>query len=219
MSEIIPVIHVIDFNQVKYNLSLCENNGIKSVFLINHSLSGSPVDDIISYYEYAMEKHKMNIGINFLSLSTLESIKKCNDINPSMVWTDNAHIYKKDDILKAIEIDNQRKSKSVYFGGIAFKYQKQPNPEDLKWVCEQATKYVDVVTTSGSATGSPADIEKIKTIRGLIGTHPLAIASGVNKDNKSIFSEYVDYMLVASSITNAYTEIINEVKLKELLCW
>lgn len=75
---------------------------------------------------------------------------------------------------------------------------------------------MDVITTSGPGTGQPASVNKIARIRSYIGDFPLALASGVNKDNKKLFEPYVDYMLVASSITDK-GEMINEEKLIELL--
>ena len=63
----------------------------------------------------------------------------------------------------------------------------------------------------------PSDIiSKIEKIRSYIGDFPLAIASGVNKENKKLFEPLVDYMLVASSITD-HNEMIDEIKLQELL--
>jgi len=39
----------------------------------------------------------------------------------------------------------------------------------------------------------------------------------VDAKNKEMYSEFVDYLLVASSITNPQTELIIESKLKEIL--
>ena len=76
---------------------------------------------------------------------------------------------------------------------------------------------MDVITTSGAATGVAADLEKIRTIKSYISNHEMAIASGVDYKNKDMYSEFVDYLLVASSITNPQTEMIIESKLKEIL--
>jgi predicted TIM-barrel enzyme len=75
---------------------------------------------------------------------------------------------------------------------------------------------MDVVVTSGDGTSYAPDIEKIKTIKSFIGDKPLAIASGITPENKSMYEEYVDYFMVASSITDNYENII-ETRLKDLI--
>ena len=57
--------------------------------------------------------------------------------------------------------------------------------------------------------------EKIKTLKHYLGDHPLAIASGVSVDNVHLYAEYVDYLMVASSITDQ-NEMINKDKLYQL---
>ena len=75
---------------------------------------------------------------------------------------------------------------------------------------------MDVITTSGSGTGKSPSLEKIQLMRSYIGDTPLAIASGITPENKSMFTDLVDYLLVASSITDK-DEKIEEYKLKLLL--
>jgi len=53
----------------------------------------------------------------------------------------------------------------LYFGGVAFKYQEQPN--NLAVAIENAKEYLDVITTSGPGTGKSIDLDKIKRIRTL----------------------------------------------------
>ena len=221
---IVPVIHILNWEQTKYNVDLCVNNGINKVFLINHSVGYDSLDKLTNFAGAIKTTYpELWVGCNYLQLSTREAMTYVNNLNSKNftqidgLWTDNAHISVEDTSLNEADLINAHKINGLYFGGVAFKYQKQPRPEDLKWVCENAMKYVDVITTSGPATGKPADIEKIKTIRSYIGEHPMAIASGVNASNKSMFAEHVDYLLVASSITNSSNEIIDENKLKELI--
>ena len=141
--------------------------------------------------------------------------------NGDTAEVDNSGLVKEPDDSLAVEVDNYRKENSLdkvlYFGGIEFKYQKQPSQSDLEWVYKKAIKYIEVITTSGPGTGKPAQISKLERIRNLIGNHPLAVASGVDYINKPSISKYVDYVLVASSITENGTELISEDRLKKLL--
>ena len=75
---------------------------------------------------------------------------------------------------------------------------------------------MDVLTTSGDATANAPSIEKIRIMKQYIGDMPLAIASGITPENKSSYEQWVDYFLVASSITGE-GELIIEEKLKDLL--
>ena len=115
--------------------------------------------------------------------------------------------------LDGIEMIMERQIKGLVFGGLAFKYQKQPN--DIELACKDAIKFTDVACTSGPGTGKAPSIEKIKTLKHYLGDHPLAIASGVSVDNVHLYAEYVDYLMVASSITDK-NEMINKDKLYQL---
>ena len=199
---IIPVIHCVDWNQVNYNLDICSRNGIEMVFLINHTHKSDAVVTLSSLVHMAKLKYpKIKIGVNFLQLDTKESIELCEMIHADAIWSD---------------YEGTSNRNIPFFGAVAFKYQKHVPNDKLEEVCLEAIKNMDVITTSGPATGQPASIEKIKLIRQYIGNHKLAIASGINTGNKKIFEKYADYLLVASSITDS-NEMIDEDKLINLI--
>lgn len=54
-TEIIPVIHMVDQEQVFNNIEICIDCGIKKVFLINHDVSAANV------YYTAIDAKKKNI--------------------------------------------------------------------------------------------------------------------------------------------------------------
>lgn len=62
-----------------------------------------------------------------------------------------------------------KKFKGLIFGGLAFKYQKQPS--NIELACKEATYFTDVACTSGPGTGKAPSIEKIQTIRKYLGNH------------------------------------------------
>lgn len=202
-TEIIPVIHMMNENQVMTNVRICIECGIEKVFLINHAVSKY---DLISCAGQVKNKFpNLWVGVNMLGEST-ENALSTEAINGfDGLWCD-ATITPE----RAKEI---RSFKGMFFGGLAFKY--QPQPTDLKLACEEASLATDVATTSGSGTAKAADIEKIKTIRGFLGNHPMAIASGVSAQNIDNYKGIVNYLLVASSITSSGEMIIKD-KLIEL---
>ena len=216
MSKIIPVIHTLNLKQVQYNVDICADNGIEDVFIISHEYR-NPDDAIYhfrTYLEYIKSKYSsMKVGVNFLQLPTYDAVHEAIKLNFDYVWADKSYLTEKSTLSIAENIFTHKKN-IEYFGTIAFKYQNKE--EDLIWSCEKAKNLMDVIVTSGSATGKSPNIDKIKNIRKFIGDKPLAIASGITADNISLYKEYVDIFMVASSITDEYESIV-EFKLKNLL--
>lgn len=202
-SELIPVIHMLNQNQVMTNVKTCIDCGIEKVFIINHVVS---VEELLQCANQVKLKYpNLWVGVNMLGYTTEMSLLL--DTGLDGLWCDaqvNSEGFK-------------RNFKGMFFGGVAFKY--QPQPKDLNFACSWAKITTDVATTSGVATGKAADINKILTIREYLGSHPMAIASGVSVDNIDSYKGIVDYLLVASSITTFGEIIIKEelLKLKEKL--
>ena len=202
-TEIIPVIHMINENQVLTNVKTCVECGIKKVFLINHVVT---IDDLIKCANRVKKEYPtLWVGINMLGSPTETSLSQSL---PGIdgLWCDAT--------ITPERAKSYRNFKGMFFGGLAFKY--QPQPSDLKSACEEAKLATDVATTSGVGTGRPADVQKIKDIRGFLGNHPMAIASGVSAQNIDRYKGIANYLLVASSITTKGEMIIKD-KLIELV--
>jgi hypothetical protein len=135
------------------------------------------------------------------------------------LWTDNAWIdeTKSPPTVAAEAVWNFRKRKpewkGLYFGGVAFKYQTEV--KDLSLVTKAAVPFMDVVTTSGSATGSAPAKDKLVTMRKAAGKHPIAVASGLSRDNIHEFKGLIDYALVYSSISDQ-KERLNPTLVREM---
>lgn len=201
MTEIIPVIHMVNQNQVMTNIITCIECGIEKVFLINHAVS---INDLIKCALKVYTEHpKLWVGINMLGSTTEDAL--ASEITVDGLWCDAT--------ISPQRAKEYRNFRGMFFGGLAFKY--QPQPSDLKLACEEATLATDVATTSGVGTGRPADVQKIKDIRKFLGDHPMAIASGVSAQNIDNYKGLADYLLVASSITSSSEMIIKD-KLIEL---
>ena len=215
MTKIIPVIHTIHLEQVQYNINLCQSNGIEDVMLISHRINNwkKASFEFETYFNWIRETYPtMSVGINYLQLPTLDAMNEAKRIGFDYLWADKSYI-RKDTLHEALLI-KENKPNLKYFGCVAFKYQKPE--EDLEWTCKTATSFMDVVTTSGEATANAPSIEKIRTMKQYIGDMPLAIASGITPENKYLYEEWVDYFLVASSITGD-GELIIENRLKDLI--
>lgn len=217
---VLPVIHVENFEQALRNVKICRDAGADGCFLINHS---SETDAFRLNEIHIIIRNEIRdfwIGVNFLDLDPLKAFILFPRILKGL-WSDDAQIEENPDIIqeRATKIRNQEilhywDTNFLYFGGVAFKYRKEVR--DLKVVSRIAKRYVDVITTSGPATGIPAEIAKIKTIRESINNFPLAIASGITSENIRRYMPYANCFLVATGISKSFIEI-DPYKLKNLL--
>jgi hypothetical protein len=147
------------------------------------------------------------IGVNLLGEPTARVFDKLNS-NISGLWADNAQInewskeqFDADSIKSAKEKSGW---KGLYFGGVAFKYQR--HVDNLAIAAQIATQYVDVITTSGEGTGSAPDYEKIAAMKASVGNFPIAIASGISPENITNYRDVANCYLVATSILIPGTE-------------
>lgn len=201
-TEIIPVIHMIDEEQVFKNVDTCIKCGIEKVFIINHVVD---VDELIQCaFKVKVNNPYLWVGVNMLGLTAEEALTT-HITGIDGIWCDSSLSPEKNYLRKEFM--------GMFFGGLAFKY--QPQPTDLKSACEESKLVTDVATTSGSGTGKPATTFKIKTIREYLGDHPMAIASGISVENIHLYKDLANYLLVASSITDKNEMIIQD-KLMEL---
>lgn len=215
--EIIPVIHVVNNEQVFDNVEICKRNGINKIFLIDHCSDGKR--SLPSYSEEIRERYGLWVGVNLLGQDIEKLLIKAEEwdllnFKTDAIWSDDGLTHF--DMDKLMDIEYKNTYNGQFFGGLAFKYQKQP--DDLNLACQKSKFITDVSVTSGSGTGTAPTKVKIEQIRKYLGTHhPLAIASGVSADNIKSFIGLAQYAMVATSITNPVTEIINEQKLIELI--
>jgi uncharacterized protein len=197
-TEIIPVIHVLNIEQVMKNIHTCGLYGLKKFFLIGHQVDDKEVMDIANFIKSTYPD--IWIGINLLSTPIQKRIEM--GISPiDAMWFDET-------------LNDRKTNNHLIFGGVDFKYQRKSI--DLEEDCKEAMKWCDVICTSGPRTGYPPMLSKIEKMRSYIGTFPLAIASGISSENVGKFSGLVDYLMVATSITDS-GELINPKKLEELL--
>lgn len=199
-TELIPVIHMINENQVLTNVKTCLSCGVEKVFIINHQSSS---EELIRCAKRVKETYpKLWVGINMLDKFIEDAI--LYEFGFDGLWCDQS--------IK-LEDYRHRKFEGMLFTGLAFKY--QPQPKDIELACKESILTSDVSTTSGPGTGRAANIAKILELREHLGDHPMAIASGVSVDNVDLYKGIVNYLLVASSITSA-SEVIYKDKLLEL---
>ncbi len=203
---VLPVIHVLDDARTARNIDALLAAGAPGCFLINHDFG---VEEFLPILRSTRARFPdLWMAANFLAvtgrdafpvLGTLES----EGCRVDAYWADDARIdERRDTQTEAAEISRVREESGwsgLYFGGTAFKKQRPVADADLDTSARIAAEWMDVVTTSGIATGEEADDSKIDTFRRAIGDAPLALASGITPENAHRYAQ-VDCFMVATGI-------------------
>lgn len=216
-SALLVVIHVLYPSQVLKNVTIAINEGASGVFLIDHY--GVP-GRLSLIFDHVREHHdSIWIGLNYLGITPTDAIHKI-PINASGLWTDDAGVTDCGGLDYSIAASNwdlrQKRDdwSGLYFGGVSFKYQKPIR--DHRIVAQISCDYMDVITTSGDATGHPPKVEKIIEMRNAVSDFPLAIASGISADNIGQFLGIADCFLVSTSISENFYDL-NPIKVRKLV--
>ncbi|MGD2215749.1 MAG: BtpA/SgcQ family protein [Gemmatimonadales bacterium] len=212
---VLPVVHVESEQQARRNTDLARQAGADGVFLINHF---SDCEDLLAIHRKVCEDHPdWWVGVNCLDLDPPQVFKAVTD-RVAGIWVDNAGIDEREaeqPLAEEAAAACERSSwEGLYFGGVAFKYQRPV--EDLTRAARLAVRFMDVVTTSGPGTGIAAACEKIAAMKEAVGDFPLAIASGITPDNVADYLDVADCFLVATGISRSFTELDPD-KVRELI--
>ena len=192
---VLPVIHTLDETQAERNVAAAMRCGAHGVFLINHDFEYQRLLPIIKTVRQRFPA--LWLGVNFLAVTGKQAFPVLSALQEEgtvvdAYWADDARIDEHAAAqTEAIEIDKLKRDgawNGMYFGGVAFKKQREVKAADFDTSATIACKHMDVVTTSGVATGEAADLQKIETFRQACVAHPLAVASGINPQNVSLLS-------------------------------
>ena len=212
---VLPVIHVESLNQSLRNAAIARTAGCDGVFLIDHFISRRELLQIAR--SVRAEFPDWWIGVNCLGVEP-EAVVAEVEPDISGIWVDNAKIDEHSTMQPAVELFLQarekRKWNGLYFGGVAFKYQRPV--ADLETAARLAAQFIDVVTTSGPGTGKSASLEKIATMKRGLGDAPLAIASGITPENVSDYLDLATCFLVATGISSSFSEL-DPIRVKALM--
>jgi predicted TIM-barrel enzyme len=205
---VLPVIHVLDLPRTLRNVREVIRAGAAGCFLINHDFEPERFLPIIRGTRAAYPSLWM--GVNFLAVTGKDAFPMLGALATEGVkvdayWADDARIDERGENDEAREIARIRQESGwngLYFGGTCFKKQREIDPARYGDAAREACAFMDVVTTSGVATGQEADLGKIATFRQAIGDTTLALASGITPENAASYGD-VDCFMVATGINEA----------------
>lgn len=202
---VLPVIHVLDTPRTLQNVREVIGAGAAGCFLINHDFEPERFLPIIRNVRASFPSLWM--GINFLAVTGRDAFPMLGTLERQGVtvdayWADDARIDEYGNNTEAEDMAKIRANSGwngLYFGGTCFKKQREVAPEHYGAAARGACNYMDVVTTSGVATGHEAELGKIDTFRRAIGEHAMALASGITPENAESYAD-VDCFMVATGI-------------------
>lgn len=205
MRRLLPVIHILDEDQVLEQVDVALEGGADGVWLIDHEGMSDEFMWELALYRVRPRHPDLWIGLNFLSMNAAEAMASVVDDRIDGLWTDDAKVRPETDSRLAKRIWEAKKRsrwRGTYFGGVAFKGSKPVR--DPAAAARAAKDLMDVVTTSGPATGVPAELDKIRAMKEAVGDHRLAVASGITPENAPTYLPYVDDFLVATGISRDF---------------
>lgn len=198
----LPVIHVHSWHQADQNAQVARENGADGVLLINQGSSASVT--LRAAHQVAKDYPELWVGINLLGGDAEDLMETLQGSSIRGVWSDHAGITPRttlEDVLKTKARRDRTAWDGLLLSGVAFKYQDPVAPDQWGPVAFLASQAgVDVVVTSGPATGDPADPQKLALMRQAIGDHALGVASGISEKNVDPFLETTNVFIVASSL-------------------
>lgn len=190
----LPVIHPVSRDSALRAFDVACAGGADGVWLINQGQSASVTFALV---RELLTVQTFWVGVNLLGKNVQSIVSSLDGEMKRLggIWSDSACVLK-----------DRGEWSGLYFGGVAFKYQREirPEEEDREIYTALTGALVDVVTTSGPGTGEPADIGKVRRMKATLGDEPLAVASGITPDNVQQYLPYVDAYLVATGIEREF---------------
>jgi hypothetical protein len=207
---LLPVIHPISSDEAMRSVRVVWNAGVRGLFLIDQGMSADEVLDLV--LDIRRRLPALWVGVNLLGVPPAEVLRRGLGACAGRldgIWTDNAEIDEDAPVQPAAQAFLDARAKhgwtGLYFGGVAFKYQREVPAEKWSRAASTAQAFMDVACTSGPGTGQPADVAKVIAMRDGVGSAgAIALASGVTDTNVGGYLPYVDAYLVGTGIERAF---------------
>lgn len=207
---LLPVIHPVTDAVALASVATAVAAGCAGAFLINQGMS---TEEVLRLAMEVRARHpSLWLGINLLGATPIETLERglaeCEG-RLDGIWADDAgieeHAPTQVHARAFVDARAERQWQGLYFGGVAFKYQRPVADEDLATAARASLAFMDVVCSSGPGTGQAADVAKVTRLReGLGPAGSLALASGVTEENIGPFLPHVDAFLVGTGIERSF---------------
>jgi uncharacterized protein len=200
---LLPVVHPVTRADALRSIEVVVGAGCRGIFLIDQGMTEAA---LLPFIAEVQQRHpKLWVGVNLLNRRPADTLATvlaaCGRIDG--IWSDNANIDEHSRVQPVAQqfVDGRAAWDGLYFGGVAFKYQREVAASDLGRATAVASGFMDVVCTSGAGTGKAVQVEKVRAMHeGLPANGALALASGVTTENVAAYLPYVHAYLVGTGI-------------------
>ncbi len=195
--KIYPVIHFLNRPTAMAEAELALRAGANGVFLISHRGND---DELVRVAQNVRRVFpQLEVGINLLTRHAAEAAEVAGRWGLQNVWADSMGVSSSGLDQTGIELSAMAAASPNigFFASVAFKYQPaEANPDQA---ARHALAAGFIPTTSGTATGSAPDLQKVigmaTATAGILG-----VASGLTPENLPQYHPYLSHALVATGI-------------------
>lgn len=181
-------------------IALFEAEGVNGAIVENYYGSKADVRDTLE--EISNKEHKLKIGVNILPNDYWYSFSWAKKFGADFIQLDHvAGSYTVGD-LDAEFYHHYREEYSDIFvmGGVWPKYYTPLKGSHLKNDIRLGMTRTDAIVVTGEGTGKETPLEKIKTFRETLGSHPLIVGAGLTRENAYEQLRLADGCIVGSSL-------------------
>jgi hypothetical protein len=206
MPKLIAVIHYINDEIALDNAEIAFEAGFEGVCLIH--MRG--LDKLVEPSAVEIKRNHPDrlVITNRLTMHPVEMLRRDHELGLDGSWCDNPGATSAgpsplcreiNEELARVRLDNPE---YLFFGSVAFKtHDPEPNPAQAAVV---AMNLGWIATTSGTATGVAPPAEKLEDMKMAVAANDLAVASGITPDNAAELAPHVDWILVATGISETF---------------
>lgn len=211
-TKIWPVIHLVSTEKALHNAGIAARCGCEGVFVIHHDGDAGEVDRMGA--EVMREFPALKVGVNYLGLPADKALAKSLALGAQATWVDKGGVTSAG--VESIARDVAGRLKDVpehlFFCSVAFKY--QPVERDPAAAALAAAQLGMIPTTSGVGTGVAPEASKLHAMRAALGSHPLAVASGITPDNVYELGRFITHILVATGVSRDFHTLDEQLLMK-----
>ncbi len=208
---VLPVLACYTVEQFQKNIMFMmkytQDKTVDGVWMVSNNSSPDVLGEVIQWLR--KEAPEFWVGVNLLHESFDTIIDFLKKYNPDGFWMDHSYITEKNiqtDPVLFIDQLARISWKGLYFGGVLFKYLSVRG--DPVKILKNAIPYMDVLCTSGEATGSAISDQKLELVTKTIDRQmPIAIASGITANNVTTLKGKVNIFMFRSAFVNKYEDI------------
>lgn len=211
---ILPVLACYTVAQYKKNITYLaafhQQKLIHGVWLVSSNCHPDIIEEVVQLVKATLPTFW--VGVNLLGVNLFSVLDFLTKHRIDGLWLDKSYVTEdKEQTVPNIIVDQlaRRNWNGLYFGGVLFKY--IPEKGDPVKVLRNAIPYMDVLCTTGIATGVSITREKLNMVTSVLtGDIPIAIASGISSKSVNILKDKIQVYMFRDACANKDEDIVPE---------